>query len=319
MDLDTLTKIISRSEETEKIEFKIKLHEIYDPKPTEQSDEQQWKDKNNKQWAELVKDILSIANGNIGTKEETGYLIIGVGKELKNGKRDLNNIETEVPSQTELLHKIKSYCQPPLTKINCEKIPIDDKKILVITIPPSPYLHRLSRQLKTPNKEFSPHTALIRNGVGEIYEASDSEKEIIEREKRNSSSELNNSLESRQKTTLEVYEKRIQIYRITRDFLSLVMLEGTVTPEQLQKFSRDTDEALFLFDQKISSYLEDFYSKSVKLYSSSKRLSSYRPSHASYFIDEEFFRLGEEESQLLIWFSSQYEAMRNIFYQYISF
>ncbi|NEU71709.1 transcriptional regulator [Hassallia byssoidea VB512170] len=55
---------------------------------------------------------------------------------------------------------------------------------MVISIPPSPYLHKLSKQLRTPKKEFSPHTVLIRRGDGEeIYEASREEQDKIQQEK----------------------------------------------------------------------------------------------------------------------------------------
>ena len=185
MNSEKLQQLVSQPRETAKLDFKIELYKIYAPKPTVPAEVQKWVDVREQQWAELVKDILALTNGNIGTAEETAYLIIGADDKLKQdctpNLRDVGNV---TPSRKEIYEKVNAYCQPRLPDLCCEIIQLEGKQILVISIPPSPYLHRLFKQLKTPKKEFSPHTVLVRRGDGEeIYEASQEEQREIEKEK----------------------------------------------------------------------------------------------------------------------------------------
>jgi hypothetical protein len=185
MDIDRLRQFVLQPEESAKLDFKIELYKINEPKPTVQADIQRWTDAREQQWAELTKDIIALANGNIGTATQIGYLIVGADDKLKpDGTPNLRDVGNKVPTRKEILDKVNSYCQIPLPDIQCEKILLDGINLFVISIPPSPYLHRLSKQLKTPKKEYSPHTVLIRRRDGErTYEASPEEQTAIEQEK----------------------------------------------------------------------------------------------------------------------------------------
>jgi Putative DNA-binding domain len=185
MDSSSLRKLVSQPAESAKLDFKLKLHEIYAPEHITSADKQEWEKAKLQQWAELVKDVIALTNGNVGTAKETGYLIIGVGDRLKaDGTRTLLDVGNTVPSRTKILEKVNGYCDPKLPDLHCHKIKVDGVNLFVISIPPSLYLHRISRQLKTPKKEYSPHTVLIRRRDGEeTYEASPKEAEEIENEK----------------------------------------------------------------------------------------------------------------------------------------
>jgi Putative DNA-binding domain len=185
MDSSSLRKLVSQPTESAKLDFKIKLYKFYEPEPITSADKPKWKEDKLQQWAELVKDVIALTNGNVGTAEETGYLIIGVGDELKaDGTRTLLDVGNTVPSRTKILEKVNVYCDPKLPDLHCDKIKIRGVNLFVISIPPSPYLHRISKHLKTPKKEYSPHTVLIRRKDGEeTYEASPKEVEEIENEK----------------------------------------------------------------------------------------------------------------------------------------
>jgi hypothetical protein len=50
----------------------------------------------------------------------------------------------------------------------------------------------------------------------------------------------------------EAYDRRIQVYRIAREFLGGVFAEVNVSVERLQQFTWDTDEAIFLFDKDLA-------------------------------------------------------------------
>ncbi|HTL88193.1 MAG TPA: ATP-binding protein [Leptolyngbya sp.] len=185
MNRDALRQIVWQPEESAKLDFKIEFYKVYEPKPTTQPEIQKWEKAKEQQWAELVKDIIALANGNFGTATQEGYLVVGAGDKLKaDGTPTLRAVETTLLTRKEVLEKVHSYCQPRLLDLKCEMFVVDGVNLLVISIPPSPYLYRLSKQLKTPKKEFSPHTVLIRRHDGEeIYEASPIEQKTIEQEK----------------------------------------------------------------------------------------------------------------------------------------
>jgi hypothetical protein len=185
MDSNRLRQLIWEPRENAKLDFKSEFYKINEPRPSIKADEKKWSADKEQQWAELVKDVIALANGNIGTAEETGYLVIGAGDKLKaNGTPTLRNVSETVPTQTEILQKVNSYCYPKIPDLQCEKFVVDSVNILVISIPPFPYLYRLRKQLKTPKLEYFPHVVLIRRKDGEdTYVASSDEIEAIENEK----------------------------------------------------------------------------------------------------------------------------------------
>ncbi|PSB33099.1 NACHT domain-containing protein [Stenomitos frigidus] len=184
MDIEELRQKVSSPRESAKLDFKLHLYKINEPKPTEPIEIQKWTDNREKLWGELVKDVIALTNGNVGTAKQTAYLIIGADDKLRaDGTPNLQDI-SGVPKCRDIYDKINSYCYPRLPDLNCQTLLLEGKNIFVVSIPPSPYLHKLSKQLKTPKKEFSPHTALIRRGDGEeIYEADPQEQATLQREK----------------------------------------------------------------------------------------------------------------------------------------
>jgi hypothetical protein len=185
MDVEQLRQLVSQPRETAKVDFKIQFYKISEPKPLESAAIQKWKDTKDQQWAEIVKDILALTNGNIGTVQQTAYLIIGSDDKLKaDGTPNLQDVGNQVPTRKDIYEKVNSYCEPRLPNLDCEIIGLDNQQLFVISIPPSPYVHKLSKQLKTPKKDFSSHTVLLRRGDGEeTYEASDEEKKALQEEK----------------------------------------------------------------------------------------------------------------------------------------
>lgn len=160
-----------RQPEGLKLDFKRELHKIY----------QYDLDYRKQQKDELIRDILSLTNGNFGTANQVGYLIIGVGDELKpDGTRDLFNIERTL-NPKQILQRVNSACYPPIIDIHCEIIEFYGKNIFVISIPPSPYLHTTIRELITP-KIYPAGTTFIRRNE-EIYPATLEECEVISKDK----------------------------------------------------------------------------------------------------------------------------------------
>jgi hypothetical protein len=206
MDSNSLRQLVWESEESAKLDFKIESYKIYEPKPTTQPEIQKWDKDRKEQWAELVKDIIALANGNLGTAGQTGYLIIGADDKLKaDGTPTLRDVGNLALTSTEVLQKVNSYCDPRLPELQCEKVIVDGVNLFVISIPYFPYLYRLSKELKT-KKEYSPYVVPLRRKDGEeTYAASPIEVEVMENEKRGRNKPLSDWVK------LEVDEEKVRL------------------------------------------------------------------------------------------------------------
>ncbi len=115
--------------------------------------------------------------------------------------------------------------------------------------------------------------------------------------------------------SLEVYDRRIQIYRIVKDFLVEILARATISEEHLQKFAKGTDEVIFLFDKDLAEYLLELYQKARSLrYKNEKLMDKY----GWLPVGEERSKLAEKYAEELGWFESQIGIMREKFSKYIA-
>ncbi|MBE9033389.1 ATP-binding protein [filamentous cyanobacterium LEGE 11480] len=321
MDICKLEETICGYDESAKLEFKVEFYKVNQIKPENQEDRKSWEKARQLQWGELVKDIISLANGNIGYFGEPGYLAIGISnKKNSQGTRDVRNIdEKEIATRKEILERVNSYCSPSIPNIDIKEYSIKGKRIYVIHIPPTYQMHRLSKALKTPKREFSIHAVLIRFGNGEkIYEASDEEKEILLKQRRDFVNEgTENKVKQKEGRVdplpIEVYDRKIEMYRKVQQCLSKIAIEGSISLEDLRNLSLQIDEAIFMFDISVDNYLKEFYQKAAQLYITDKKLNDKRLP-----IGDERSKLAEENGEIVIWFLSQHEIVRYLFHKYIA-
>jgi len=154
MDKTLLERLI-KQQESASLDFKRELHKIFDQNGTTKSGHRD----------ELIRDILSLANGNTTTAGETAFLIFGIDEEVNSsGERVIYGVTERIPSAKDILSIIKPASAPPIEDILCELFEIDSKQIFVVTIFPSPYLHETTRKLKTSQKQYSEHVVFIRRG-----------------------------------------------------------------------------------------------------------------------------------------------------------
>ena len=70
---------------------------------------------------------------------------------------------------------------------------------------------------------------------------------------------------SRAKLKFELYDKRLVLFRIVRDFASAIALDhkrdSFNTLDEAGKFYRETIEHRFLFDADVSAYFDEIYEK----------------------------------------------------------
>jgi hypothetical protein len=168
MDEEKLRQLLNQDESTT-LEFKQELHQI---------------DHSDKKVAglhrdELIKDILSLANGNVTTVGDHAYLIIGAGDTFRpDGTRELFNVDPQKITQQRLLQIVNKACMPRLQDIEVDTVELENKQLLVITIWPTPHLHETIRELNTPQSHYSEHVVFIRHNEN-IAIASAKEREAI--------------------------------------------------------------------------------------------------------------------------------------------
>ncbi len=139
-------------------------------------------------WGELIKDIISLANGYINHVGEHRYLIIGFSEEEKK----VFNIEFDKIKQLKnltrfkktLIEKIEDYTKPALLGIDIETVCVDPNKLLVFEIPCPTSLIELKKGLKTKTRYLDEGIVLVRKGqkTDEIRSATPDEIESLKME-----------------------------------------------------------------------------------------------------------------------------------------
>jgi hypothetical protein len=132
---------------------------------------------------ELIKDIIALANGSATTAGETAYLIIGATDAIgSDGRRNLYDMSAPLPSRRDLLEKINSACAPAIEDLHCDTVEVAGRRLFVVTIPPSPYLHETTRDLHPDGKHYQKHVVFIREHE-RIEIANDRERNTIRKMK----------------------------------------------------------------------------------------------------------------------------------------
>lgn len=102
--------------------------------------------------------------------------------------------------------------------------------------------------------------------------------------------------------TIDVYERRIPVYQMTVRFLQAVLQDLRPDLQEILTFGRETDEAIFLFDDAVSDYLSELVKKALRLRAVSLTLNK-----------EWTQQLAEEETALAAWFGAQFDETRKKF------
>lgn len=135
----------------------MKLQELLEMNESPKLDFKQiWKKEDYK--GELIKDIISIANGNPMTVGKEGFLVFGVSDDKKKlysitddmlfiNDKNITNISS---LERNLLINLNTFVQPNFLHLKLEfLISENNERILLIRIPSHPYLLSLSRNLET--------------------------------------------------------------------------------------------------------------------------------------------------------------------------
>lgn len=154
MDTEKLRALL-RQNESATLEFKREMYGLDNRDGHEAS----------KQKHEFVKDILALANGNANVAGETAYLVIGADNSINAaGERDVFDIGEVNLSPTRVLDTVNNFCDPPISEIRVYPIVYQNKHVLVIEIPPSPYVYETTNDLKPKRGEYPPYVVFVRYG-----------------------------------------------------------------------------------------------------------------------------------------------------------
>ena len=143
---------------------------------------QDWNQYIKGQWLEFTKDILAVTDGNVGTADDPGILIIGAGDELfPDGTRQLYDVAHLGLTSAQILDKVNERCRPRIPDIQRELIELDGCSVYVITIPPSPHTQEITEWFHIPKLETDTTTGWSRaSKKRKVYsEGTGAEKSLV--------------------------------------------------------------------------------------------------------------------------------------------
>lgn len=117
---------------------------------------------------------------------------------------------------------------------------------------------------------------------------------------------------SRLKFKLELFEKRYAIYQGVKNFILSAVHAANLSNDDFFKFNEETQDAFFLFDERVDRYIDELRSKGARLRYVNERLSD-----QSLPIGEERSKLAEEHAELNIWFGNQLFESKQVFKKHL--
>jgi len=120
---------------------------------------------------------------------------------------------------------------------------------------------------------------------------------------------------NRDKFRLDLYEKRLHVYKALMSLLNTITVHSTVSLEEARTFISETHEATFLFGSDIPIYFDAVYKNTIQLKNNYDKL------------DDQKLQIGTERSilvnqntELFLWFAEQYKTgAQEKFKKYLSF
>ena len=156
--MQTDISVLLKKEESPTVEFKRQWY-WDDSTPSEEMSDK---------WGELLKDLISLANGYLNKVGEYRYLVFGFSEEEKK-TYDINldkikQLKNITSFKRLLLQKLESCTKPTFLDFNVEFVVVDSNTLLVFEIPSPINLIELKRTLKTKTRHLDEGAVLVRKG-----------------------------------------------------------------------------------------------------------------------------------------------------------
>jgi hypothetical protein len=112
--------------------------------------------------------------------------------------------------------------------------------------------------------------------------------------------------------SLDVYDRRVPVYRKTTDFMRTVLKDLNPQIEDIFRFATDTDEALFLFADPLPITLHKSTNEALRLHALAFMLYPRNATPGTVAAEAEANRpaLAAESTEIAVWFSAQFEELR---------
>jgi hypothetical protein len=117
---------------------------------------------------------------------------------------------------------------------------------------------------------------------------------------------------TRDEQKLKLYDRRLQIYQHSCDYVAEIIQNGDVEYPRSIEFLRATRESTFLFNEDIPTYLRELYKAGIDLQLVASRLNPQLPA------GEERYKLAEQQGQLRKYFGEQAVALPERFKKYLN-
>ncbi len=108
-----------------------------------------------------------------------------------------------------------------------------------------------------------------------------------------------------------LHSRRCEVYNDVMQVLTMLGKRGEIRKEELLDFRSRTLDAALLFDGEVAAYLDEIYSRGVKLMSTSELLQG-----TSVAVGEERDRITVENAKQLIWLADQLAMVQKKFARY---
>lgn len=170
--------VLLEQDESPILEFKRQWYWNDQTPPSQMSD----------QWGELIKDMISLANGYIDHVGHHRHLVIG----FSDSDKTTHDVNFHAIKQLSNLHefkknlrqKLERYTSPSFIDFNIELIQLNNKHLLVFEIPSPTLLIELKKELKTKTRHLDLGAVLVRKGqnADEVRTATPKEYESLKAE-----------------------------------------------------------------------------------------------------------------------------------------
>jgi hypothetical protein len=101
----------------------------------------------------------------------------------------------------------------------------------------------------------------------------------------------------------DVFDRRFEVYEATRNFLRPIVINDTITNDEIAQYLKGTEKAVFLFDQEMVDHLHELYERANRLRTIMYQLGDHALS------DEKRAELLPQHDELVDWFRGQYQIV----------
>lgn len=115
-------------------------------------------------------------------------------------------------------------------------------------------------------------------------------------------------------TKRDLYERRLPVYKSVMQFIAKANIKAILDINDCLLLLNETNEASFLFRKEVKNYIDILYEKGLELHKTYDMLEHLREKDDR---DEEYKKYCDENYDLIMWFSTQFNESEKIFSKYL--